>query len=171
MKFIRPILLIILLLFFPHYLKSDETKKLPSEHEYNFYSGLFDFSDKGKKSTIIGLQHQNENLTRESFLGTLSPITGAMITADNAAYFYTGIQAQYKMGIFNVTPSFAPGIYEKGDGKDLGHIVEFKSEIQLSVDLLKNSHLGFSYNHISNASLGDKNPGANSYMFNFLKRF
>ena len=91
MKFIRPILLIILLLFFPHYLKSDETKKLPSEHEYNFYSGLFDFSDKGKKSTIIGFQHQNENLTRESFLGTLSPVTGAMITADNASYFYTGI--------------------------------------------------------------------------------
>ena len=33
------------------------------------------------------------------------------------------------------------------------------------------SELGFSYNHLSNASLGDKNPGANSYMFNFLKNF
>ena len=97
MKFIRPVLLIILLLFFPHHLKSDETQKLPSEHEYNFYSGLFDFSDKGKKSTIIGFQHQNENLTRESFLGTLSPVTGAMITADNASYFYTGVQVQYKI--------------------------------------------------------------------------
>ena len=30
--------------------------------------------------------------------------------------------------------------------------------------------LGFSYNHISNASLGDKNPGANSYMFNFYQK-
>ena len=79
MKFVRPILLITLLLFFPHQLKSDEIKELPSEHEYNFYSGMFDFSDTGKKSTIIGLQHQNENLTRESFLGTLSPDTGAMI--------------------------------------------------------------------------------------------
>jgi lipid A 3-O-deacylase len=28
-----------------------------------------------------------------------------------------------------------------------------------------------SYNHVSNASLGDKNPGANSYSFNFLKKF
>ena len=42
---------------------------------------------------------------------------------------------------------------------------------QLSLDLSSNSELGFSYNHISNASLGDKNPGANSYMFNFLKKF
>ena len=40
-----------------------------------------------------------------------------------------------------------------------------------NVDLSNDSELGFSYNHISNASLGDKNPGANSYMFNFLKNF
>ena len=171
MKFVRPILLITLLLFFPHNLKSDEIKKLPSEHEYNFYSGMFDFSDTGKKSTIIGLQHQNENLTRESFLGTLSPVTGAMITADNAAYFYTGIQAQYKIGKINLTPSFTPGIYEKGNGKDLGHAIEFKSEVQLSLNLHEKSQFGMSYNHISNASLGDKNPGANSYMFNFLQKF
>ena len=171
MKFIRPILLVAFLLFFPYQLKSDELKKLPNEHEINFYSGMFDFSDNGKKSAIIGMQHQNENLTRKSFLGTLSPITGAMITADNATYFYTGIQAQYKIGKINLTPSFTPGIYEKGNGKDLGHVVEFKSEVQLSLNLFENSQFGMSYNHISNASLGEKNPGANSYMFNFLQKF
>ena len=171
MKFIRPILLVTFLLFFPYQLKSDELKKLPNEHEINFYSGMFDFSDNGKKSAIIGMQHQNENLTRKSFLGTLSPITGAMITADNAVYFYTGIQAQYKIGKINLTPSFTPGIYEKGNGKDLGHVVEFKSEVQLSLNLFENSQFGMSYNHISNASLGEKNPGANSYMFNFLQKF
>ena len=170
MKYIRSVLLIIFLMF-PYQLKSDEVNKLPSEHEYNFYSGMFDFSDDGKKSALFGFQHQNENLTRESFLGTLSPITGALITADNAAYFYTGVQAQYKMGKINVTPSFTPGIYEQGDGKDLGHLVEFKSEVQLSLNLFENGQLGMSYNHISNASLGDKNPGANSYMFNFLQKF
>ena len=40
-----------------------------------------------------------------------------------------------------------------------------------SYELSKDSSIGLSYNHISNASLGDKNPGANSYMFNFLKNF
>ena len=81
------------------------------------------------------------------------------------------MQAQYNIGILNITPSFTPGLYHEGDGKDLGHMLEFKSEVQLSFDLSKNTELGFSYNHLSNASLGDKNPGANSYMFNFLKRF
>ena len=75
------------------------------------------------------------------------------------------------LGKLNIIPSFTPGIYGQGDGKDLGHALEFKSEIQLSFDLFSESELGFSYNHISNASLGEKNPGANSYIFNFLKKF
>ena len=139
--------------------------------ELSVYTGMFDFSDDGKKSTLIGFQHQNENLNRDTFLGNLSPITGAMITADNATYMYTGVQAQYKIGSLNFTPSFTPGYYNQGDGKDLGHALEFKSEVQLSLELPKDAQLGFSYNHLSNASLGDKNPGANSYMFNFFKKF
>ena len=139
--------------------------------EFNVYTGMFDFSDDGKKSTLVGVQHQNENLNRDTFLGNLSPVTGALFTADNAGYIYTGVQAQYKIGTLNFTPSFTPGLYYEGDGKDLGHLIEFKSELQISLDLSKTSELGFSYNHLSNASLGDKNPGANSYMFNLLKKF
>jgi len=161
-------ILVVLLAFSVH---ADETKINDKNTEFSIYSGMFDFSDDGKRSTLIGFQHQNENLNRDTFLGNLSPITGAMITADNAGYIYTGVQAQYKIGVLNITPSFTPGLYHAGDGKDLGHMLEFKSEVQLSLDLSKTSELGFSYNHISNASLGDKNPGANSYMFNFFKNF
>ena len=145
--------------------------KQSNNTEFSVFTGMFDFSDDGKKSTLIGIQHQNEDLNRDTFFGNLSPITGIMITADNASYFYTGVEANYKIGALNITPSFAPGYYNEGDGKDLGHALEFKSEVQLSLDMTKNSQFGFSYNHLSNASLGDKNPGANSYMFNFLKSF
>ena len=169
--FIKKFIFVVVLCFFFLPVNSEEKKISRDEHKFNFYSGMFDFSDDGKRSTIFGIQHQNESLFRDSFLGTLSPVTGALITGDNAAYVYTGVQAQYKLGNINLTPSFTPGLYHEGDGKDLGHIVEFKSEVQLSLDLLNNSEFGFSYNHISNASLGEKNPGANSYMFNFLKNF
>ena len=152
-------------------INAEDFKVETNNTKFNVYSGMFDFSDDGKRSTLIGFQHQNVDLNRDTFLGNLSPITGALITSDNAAYFYTGVQAQYSIGALNVIPSFTPGIYEQGDGKDLGHIVEFKSEVQFSLDLPKDSQFGFSYNHLSNASLGNKNPGANSYMFNFLKKF
>ena len=106
------------------------------------------------------------------FLGRLSPITGGFVTGRNAIYLYTGVQAEYDFGFLTITPSFAPGYYNSGGkGKDLGFPLEFKSEVQVSFDLSESSHLGMSYNHISNASLGTKNPGANNYMFNFLKQF
>ena len=66
-------------LFFSFLVKADEEKKIFSEHEWNFYSGMFDFSDHGAKSTLFGIQHQNENLQRDSFLGTISPVTGVAI--------------------------------------------------------------------------------------------
>ena len=162
---------ILFFIFLVFSVNAEELKNYEKNTEFNVYSGMFDFSDDGKRSTLIGIQHQNENLNRDTFLGNLSPITGVLITSDNAGYVYTGVQAQYKIGILNITPSFTPGLYHEGDGKDLGHMLEFKSEVQLSLDLSKNTELGFSYNHLSNASLGDKNPGANSYMFNFFKKF
>ena len=141
-------------------------------HQLNYFIGNFDFSDEKQKAILIGFQHQNENLNRETFLGNVSPITGGFITENSAAYVYTGIEWNVDMGSgITFTPSFAPGLYHEGDGKDLGHVLEFKSEVQFSYMTSDKTSFGISYNHVSNASLGDKNPGANSYMFNLLKQF
>ena len=150
---------------------AEEEKLQVANTELNLFSGMFDFSDQKQRAVLVGFQHQNEELYRDTFIGTLSPITGGFITENQALYAYTGVEWNFDLGPINFTPSFAPGLYGEGSGKDLGHILEFKSEVQASWSLSENSELGMSYNHISNASLGDKNPGANSYMFNFLKRF
>ena len=142
-----------------------------NNNQYNFYTGNFDFSDDKQAAMLVGFQHQNEDLERNTFLGNISPITGGFITENSAVYVYTGFEWNIDMGAIIFTPSFAPGLYHKGDGKDLGHALEFKSEIQFSYNSSENSKIGISYNHVSNASLGDKNPGANSYMFNFIKNF
>ena len=49
---------------------------ISDDHEINFYSGMFDFSDDGQRALLFGLQHQNESLVRDSFLGEISPVTG-----------------------------------------------------------------------------------------------
>ena len=140
-------------------------------NQYNFFVGNFDFSDDKQSALLVGFQHQNENLNRDTFLGNISPITGVFITENSAAYIYTGFEWNIDMGALTFTPSFAPGLYHKGDGKDLGHVLEFKTEVQFSYTVSDATSFGVSYNHVSNASLGDKNPGANSYMFNFFKIF
>ena len=156
---LKKFLINLLMIIFAFSSIADEKVLKDQNTEFSVYTGMFDFSDDGKKSALVGFQHQNESLNRDTFLGNLSPITGALITADNAAYVYTGVQAQYKIGSLNFTPSFTPGLYHEGDGKDLGHIIEFKSELQLSLDMSNDSLVGFSYNHISNASLGNKIRG------------
>ena len=153
---------------------TDKRAKIASDEtntEFNIFAGMFDFSDDGQRASLLGVQHQNEELYRKSFLGKLSPITGGFLTKNNAFYLYTGVQAEYELGFLTITPSFAPGYYNEGSGKDLGFPIEFKSEVQMSFNLSDSSQMGMSYNHISNASFGEKNPGANSYMFNFLKQF
>ena len=174
-KMASSILIVLLTLFFVNLrsIADDSLNKTDSlkETELNFFTGMFDFSDDKQSSGLLGLQHQNEDLFRNSFLGKLSPISGGFFTEKSAFYLYSGVQAEYELGFLTITPSFAPGYYNTGGGKDLGYPLEFKSEVQMSFDLSDSSHLGMSYNHISNASLGTKNPGANSYMLNFLKQF
>ena len=161
--------LIFTILLFPKLIVAEEPGSTDSQ--FNFFTGNFDFSDHKQKALLVGLQHQNENLNRNTFLGNVSPITGMFVTQNSAAYIYTGIEWNVDMGGLKFTPSFAPGLYHEGDGKDLGHVLEFKSEVQLSYNPSERTSFGVSYNHVSNASLGDKNPGANSYMFNFVKNF
>jgi len=168
-KFVLNFIIALVTLSFLNFANAEEKKN--NETELNFFTGMFDFSDSKQASGILGIQHQNDDLFRESFLGKLSPITGGFLTEKSAFYFYTGAQAEYEIGSFTITPSFAPGYYNAGNGKDLGSALEFKSEVQMSLNLSDSTQFGMSYNHISNASLGDKNPGANSYMINFLKQF
>ena len=64
-------------------------------------------------------------LDRDTFLGNISPITGAMITADMLVTSILFIQELNTILIWSavsITPSFTPGLYHEGDGKDLGHM-------------------------------------------------
>jgi len=133
--------------------------------------GNFDFSDKGKRAAMLELTYGFTEKNIDSKIGTIQPIAGALFTADSAGMAYIGAKIDYKLGMFVITPSFTPGLYNEGSGKDLGHVVEFKSQVNIGLNLGASSILSAGYSHISNASLGEKNPGANSYTFNFSTQF
>lgn len=103
------------------------------------------------------------------------PFMGAMATTDTALYAYAGIRLDVFLGRrIVISPSFAPGLYHDGDGKDLGHPVEFRSALEIAYRFDDRSRLGLSVYHLSNASLDDNNPGTEvltlhySYPFNKL---
>ena len=144
-----------------------------TNNDISVYTGTFDVIDKegDDQTSLVGIEHKNPDLFRDTPFGKVSPITGAFVTGENSVYFYTGIQAQYGIGPLKIYPSFAPGYYEKGDGKDLGSVLEFKSEINIAFDILENSKIGYSYSHISNNDWGDTNPGTDNQQITFSKNF
>jgi len=152
---------------------SDVLNSLKNGHEYSLYSGTFDVLDKegDDQTTLVGFEHRDSDLFRNTILGKFSPITGGFISGKDAVYLYTGIEAQYEIGPLKIKPSFAPGYYEPGEGKKLGSALEFKSEIKFDIEIFKNTKIGYSYNHISNNDWGDINPGINNKNFSFSKIF
>jgi len=139
----------------------------------SIYTGTFDLIDEegDEKTSLFGIEHRNPNLFRDTFLGKFSPITGGFITGASSIYVYTGIEAQYGIGPIKILPSFSPGYYEKGAGKDLGSILEFKSELKIDFDILDRTKIGFSYSHISNNDWGERNPGTDNQQITFSRNF
>ncbi len=88
------------------------------------------------------------------------PWVGVEGTSDGAFYGAAGVLVDVYFGTRVVlTPSFGAGLYANGSGKDLGHAVEFRSQIELSYRFDDRSRLGLAFSHISNASIADENPG------------
>ena len=156
------------ILFFSNYAYADQ-----KNNELSFYTGQFDLIDKegDDKTTLFGIEHRNPDLFRDTLLGKLAPITGGFVTGKNSVYLYTGVEAQYNLGALKIAPSFTPGYYEKGDGKDLGDVLEFKSELKVGIDIFDNSSIGYSYSHISNNDWGKVNPGTDNQQINFSRKF
>jgi lipid A 3-O-deacylase len=167
MKFKSLLSLLIILLAF------NVAKANEGNNDISFYTGTFDILDKegDDQTTLFGVEHKNPNLFRDTFLGKFKPVTGAFMTQKSSVYLYSGIEGQYGIGPLKILPSFSPGYYQKGDGKDLGSALEFKSEVKLGFDMFDNSQLSYSYSHISNNDWGKTNPGTDNQKITFSKNF
>ena len=143
------------------------------DQNISMYTGTFDILDKegDEQTTLLGVEHKNENLFRDTWLGRFSPTTGGFVTGKSSLYLYSGVEADYNLGPLSISPSFAPGYYKKGDGKDLGSVLEFKSEVRIGLDILENSNIGYSYSHISNNDWGKRNPGTDNQSITYSKKF
>jgi lipid A 3-O-deacylase len=168
------LLLLLVVFFTPSHSETSKNPKISEvKNDYNFFVGTFDTIDKegDDKTSLFGIEHNNTNLFRDTIFGKFSPVTGGFISGNNSVYLYTGVQAQYNIGPLKVIPSFAPGYYEAGHGKDLGSVLEFKSEIRFDLEIFEDSKIGYSYNHISNNDWGKINPGINNQQISFSKNF
>ena len=109
----------------------------------------------------------------------LKPFAGVELTSDSAFYLISGIYLEDNIGDlvtgkdskWNFTPSFGVGYYDDGNGKKLGNKVEFRTTLEFSYQLENKDRIGISFGHISNANIGNKNPGAEIISISYQKPF
>jgi len=93
-------------------------------------------------------------------LWKIRPFVGGFATSDASLYGYFGFLMDIYFGNrWVLTPNTAVGAYTEGDGQDLGHVIEFRSGFELAYRFDDRSRLGVAVHHLSNASIGDDNPG------------
>ncbi len=120
---------------------------------------------KGEMTLAMLIEYRSKWAFYKNHITYLRPLLGVMATAQGASYYYAGIAFDFLFPIgIAFTPSFAPGYYAKGGGKDLGYPLEFRTAAELSYQFRNFSRIGAMFFHISNASLGSKNPGTECFI-------
>lgn len=122
-------------------------------------AGLFDIGQ-SEKAAEAGLEYRLEKIRLLRL--ALTPTFGVTANEDGAFWGYAGFRWDLALGEkWIVTPNFAISLYEKGDSKDLGHTIEFRSGLEIA-RRFGDGRLGLALYHLSNASISDHNPGEES---------
>lgn len=131
---------------------------------YSLSVGFFDAIQREDEGLAARMEYRHDK-----GLSVLKPFGGFMVNDREAAHVYAGVLIDwFPSDNFVITPSFAPGIYMKGNSKDLGYLLQFRSQIEFAWRFDGGTRLGLSLNHISNAGLGTQNPGSETIALSLI---
>lgn len=131
----------------------------------SFAIGAFDFYREKNRSFECDIEYKFHLKCLKSPNRYLQfrPLVGIMATAKGSFYAYLGINFDLLFGEHILfAPGFAVGYYAAGQGKNLGYPIEFRSGVELAWQFSDWHRLGIHFYHLSNASLGCRNPGEES---------
>jgi len=122
--------------------------------------GVFEFNLASAAAGELGVQYRHGRNT-----GPMHPLVGVMATTDGAFLVYAGFGADIALGRrFVFRPSLAPGFYHRGQAKDLGSGMEFRTAVEIAWRTTSGLRLGVEMDHVSNNGYAETNRGAESLM-------
>ena len=128
--------------------------------------GEFDDNDNASYALLI------ENRTERQVIGNIKLYYELLFTTQDAIFLGPGLYFDVPLGRRVVfTPCFGAGYYNRGDDKELGLSLQWRSGAEIAMKIPRKCRLGFMYHHLSNWGFGSPNPGAESYLVCLSKRF
>ncbi|MCC5971193.1 MAG: acyloxyacyl hydrolase [Pararhodobacter sp.] len=114
----------------------------------------------------------NDSGSTEAFIGWrgaplrygFQPIVGASLSTDAEGWVGAGVAYTWRaaQNPAFVRLGFMPGLYRQGRGKDLGGLLEFRSSLEVGMQMRGGGELALGIAHRSNAGIYRPNPGLNT---------
>ena len=123
----------------------------------SFGAGWFDILDDNGAADFRAEYRPDQKIFWE-----FKPWLGAEVTSQASLWGGGGLLLDMNLSNeFYLTPSLGAGLYTHGGSDlDLGHILQFRTQLEAGMKLDNGSRVGLSFGHMSNAGLDeDENPG------------
>jgi lipid A 3-O-deacylase len=131
-----------------------------------FSAGMFDIVQGDDEAFEGRLEYRHNN---DWWFKPLVNVTG---TTDGTSFLSVGLYSEiFLTDEFYLSPSFSPGVFLRGQGKNLGHPIEFRSQMEIGWRFRTGLRASVSINHLSNAGSGRRNPGSESIVLSLLVPF
>lgn len=127
-------------------------------------------------SITVGLGHNSNGSTEvytnwrgAGWLYGLEPVVGASFSTRSEGWVGAGLGYTWRA---SANPVFArvavmPGLYRRGNGRDLGGTVMFRSSFEMGMRLRGGGEVALGVAHRSNAGIYDHNPGMNTVFMGY----
>lgn len=135
----------------------DETQGSMDSSYLSLGIGQFDLFDGDDTATDFRLEYRHN----DKLFWEIKPWGGLEATTDGTIWAGGGVLADFKLAPnIYVTPSVGAGLYAQGGSdKDLGSVLEFRSQLEGGYEFINGHRLGVAFSHMSNAGIDDTNPG------------
>ncbi len=131
--------------------------------------GVFDpFAFQGERGTSAAAELQLR-WGRKAWL--IGPAIGLMGNTHGGVLGYGGIYADVAYGRVVFTPQFGMGGYSEGHSKDLGGVMQFRTELGVAYQFPDGTRLGGRIVHVSDAGLHHSNPGEDELYLTYTLPF
>jgi lipid A 3-O-deacylase len=122
-----------------------------------FAVGSYDF-DGSRSATDFRVDYEYDTSV---IVDHLKPWLGVQATTDGSLWLGGGVLYDWQFAdSWHLKPGLGVGYYSRGSSDlDLGHPVEFRSQLEIAKDINAQNSLGLAVSHLSNADLDDRNPG------------
>ena len=129
----------------------------------SFSVGYFNVLDEDKAVDMRAEYRSAKSVVFEN----MHPYAGLEVTFDGSIWAGGGLFYDHSFAPgWYVTPSLGVGLYSQGGSdRDLGSALQFRSQLEISYEFENSHRASLAFSHISNASLGDKNPGSEVVAF------